>query len=236
MIRATIGMISFFFPAFFVLAQMPTAPGIHQLMMADTGQRYTLSIPEGFDSQSPAPLVLSLHYGGRVTPFFGRGLLEALVEPALRDLGALIVAPDNIAGGWANEESERQLLDLLNHIESSYNVDRKKTLITGYSMGAAGTWYMAPRHPKRFAAALPMAGRPPSDIRRFDWSIPIYVIHSTADELIPFEPATRTVDELRTIGASVELRLIDRITHYQMALYRPHLSAAIPWIKRAWSD
>ncbi len=217
-------------------AQLPLRPGIYELEEPGSGRPFTLAIPPDFDSEAASPLILSLHYGGRVTPHFGRGLLELLVEPALRDLGALIVAPDSGAGGWTNAESERDVIELLDYIEASYKVDRRKTLVTGYSMGGAGTWYMAPRHPDRFVAAIPMAGRPEPELDAFDWETPMYVIHSRADELIPLEPAKAAVESLRLKGSDVELAIIDDITHFQMALYRPYLRAAIPWIKRVWGE
>ena len=79
-----------------------------------------------------------------------------------------------------------------------------------------------------------MAGRPEPELDAFKWETPMYVIHSTADELIPLEPAKSAVESLRSKGADIELTVIDGITHFQMALYRPHLRAAIPWIRRVW--
>jgi hypothetical protein len=217
-------------------AQLPTSPGIHELTHPMTGQRFTLAIPAGHDRATPMPLILSLHYGGRVTPYFGRGLLEALIAPALAELGAMIVAPDNADRGWANAASEQKLIALLDLIESSYAIDRRRTLVTGYSMGGAGTWYMIARHPDRFAAALPMAGRPPTEeLESFGWQVPMYVIHSTADERIPIGPTKDAVAKLEQLGADIELNVIDGITHFEMGAYRPHLAAAVPWIRAVWS-
>ena len=75
-----------------------TTPGYHELTLPDAGRRYTLVIPAGYTGQEAVPLVVSLHYGGGGTPFYGRGLLESLIEPALRELGAILVAPDSAAG------------------------------------------------------------------------------------------------------------------------------------------
>ena len=127
-----------------------TTPGIYEMTLPDVERRYTLVIPDGYTEQSPAPLIVSLHYGGEVTPFYGRGLLDSLIEPVLRDLGAIIVAPDSAAGNWTNPASEQHVLELMDFIEAHYNIDTNKTLLTGYSMGAGGTWYLTPRHSDRF--------------------------------------------------------------------------------------
>ena len=84
------------------------ASGIHEMTL-DNGQRYTIAIPEGYTGEQAVPLIIALHYGGTVTPFYGLGLLEGLVEPALRDLGAIIVAPDATAGAWASEAGKPAL-------------------------------------------------------------------------------------------------------------------------------
>jgi predicted peptidase len=212
-----------------------TTPGTYQLTLPGSGRRYTLSIPDGYTAGEPTPLILSLHYGGTVTPFFGRGLLQGLIEPALRDLGAIIVAPDSAAGRWTNPTAEQHVLQLLDYIEANYNVDTDKTLLTGYSMGGGGTWYLTPRHPERFKAALVMAGRPQADSLEFDWTTPMYVIHSTADDVVPLDSTASIVEQLRASGAPIELVVIDGITHYSVPAYRPYVTAAIPWIEQAWS-
>jgi len=210
-------------------------PGIYQMTLPDVDRRYTLAIPEGYTGQEPTPLIVSLHYGGQVTPFYGRGLLESLIEPVLRELGAIIVAPDSAAGNWANPTSEQHVVELMDYIEAHYNIDPNKTLLTGYSMGGGGTWYLAPRHPERFKAALVMAGRPQADSLDFDWRTPTYLIHSTADEVVPLESTRTAVERLQSQGAPIHLVVVDEITHYQIPRYQPHLSAALPWIQQVWA-
>lgn len=213
-----------------------TAPGIYEMTLPDVDRRYTLVIPDVYTGQEPVPLVVSLHYGGEVTPFYGRGLLDSLIEPVLRGLDAIIVAPDSAAGNWANPASEQHVLELMDYIEAHYNIDANKILLIGYSMGAMGTWYLTPRHPERFKAALVMAGRPQTDSKAFDWKTPMYLIHSTADEVVPLEPTQTAVEQLQAQGASIDLVVVDEITHYEIARYRPHLRAAIPWIQEAWAE
>jgi predicted peptidase len=211
-----------------------TRPGTHELTLPGSERRYTLVIPRGYRAETTVPLVMALHYGGPPTPFIGRGFVEQLIAPALDDLGAIIVAPDSAARDWANPTAEQHVLELLAYIEANYNVDPARTLLTGYSMGAAGTWYLAPRHPDLFEAAIPMAGRPQADSTELDWQTPTYVINSTADELIPIATTRATAELLRARGAPIEITVIDEVTHFEVPRYRTHLQAAIPWLKSAW--
>jgi predicted peptidase len=210
-------------------------PGIHEITL-DNGQRYTIAIPVGYTGAMPVPLVMALHYGGTVTPFFGRGVLAGLVEPALRELGAIIVAPDASAGAWASEAGETAVLDLMDTIEAEYNIDLGKTLLTGYSMGGMGTWYIGGRNQERFTAVLPIAGRPQADTAEMDWLIPLYIIHSQDDELIDVEPTETAVKQLRFHGADVELVVVKGISHYEANRFIGPLHEAIPWIKQVWQQ
>ena len=211
-------------------------PGTHQLTLPDSGRRYTLVIPDGYTGQDAVPLIMSLHYGGQVTPFYGRGQLEQIVEPALSELGCIIVAPDSVAGSWSNAQAEQHVVELFDYVQAHYNIDAVRTLLTGYSMGGMGTWYLAPRQAERFKAAIPMAARPQADSTSLDWRTPMYIIHSTADELMDLEATTVAVEQLRAKNAAVELVVVDGITHFQMSLFQSHLKAEIPWIQDTWSN
>jgi len=216
------------------LAQPVSRPGTHELRLPDSGRRYTLVIPRGYDGSKPVPLVVALHYGGPQTPYISREFVAQLIAPALRDLGAIIVAPDNASNGWANRTAEQHVLELVSYIESTYNVDPKRTLLTGYSMGGMGTWYLAPRHPDIFEVAVPMAGRPQADSTSLDWRTPTHVLNSTDDERIPIADARAAVTALEARGAPIAITVLGGITHFDVPRYRFPLRGLIPWIERTW--
>ena len=72
-------------------------PGRHWqavILPGDDTLRFTIWVPEEIQSGRPVPLVLGAHFGGQVTPFMGGEYLDMLVIPALKGLGAVIVAPE----------------------------------------------------------------------------------------------------------------------------------------------
>jgi predicted peptidase len=207
---------------------------IQERVLQPGDRRYTIAIPKGYTTNQAVPFILALHFGGVVTPFYGKLILSGLVEPALRELRAIIVAPDCTATDWTHPRSEADVLQLLAHIQDNYAIDQKRTLITGYSKGGIGTWYLAAKHQGRFAAALIMAGFPPADVVDVQWKIPLYVIHSRQDEVIPLDPTETAVKELRAKGVSVELVVLDGITHYENNRFVKPLRAAVPWIEKVW--
>jgi predicted peptidase len=198
--------------------------------------RYSLTFPGETSDDQPLPLILALHFAGHGTPFFGKLILTELVEPALRDLGAIIVAPDCTGPDWTHSKSERDVLSILNHIYKTYNVDSTRTLITGYSMGGVGTWYLAARHQERFSAALIMAGTPPPNVTNTDWRIPILAIQSRQDEMMPLQPTEIVVEQLNAQGKPVDLMILEGITHFETWRYTVPLCASIPWIRKAWEN
>jgi len=209
---------------------------IEQKVLLPGDQRYTIATPTGYTGDKPVPLVLALHFAGHGTPFYGRIILEELVEPALRALEALIVAPDCTAETWSDPHSEADVLTLLDYLSNNYAVDAERVLITGYSMGGNGTWYMAARHADRFSAAVVVSGWPSPEVEGVDWKVPIYVIHSRQDEFVPLEATQYAVNSLAEQGAEIKLVVLDGITHFETHRFIEPLHSVVPWVEGLWQD
>jgi predicted peptidase len=194
--------------------------------------RYTISVPAGYSRAAPAPLIVVLHYGGEVTPFYGRGLVEHLAEPAFRSLHPILVAPDSLHGDWTTAENSAAVVWLTRAVMKSYAVDPRKVALTGYSMGGIGTWFIGARNQGLFTAAIPVASQPSDDA---DWKIPLYVIHSREDEVLPIAPTRDYVQKLRVGGTRIEWRELGGLTHYQTSAYVPALTEASSWLAQVWS-
>ena len=207
---------------------------IQEKVLPSGEQRYTIAVPAGYSGNQPVPLVLALHFGGEVTPFYGRTILEELIEPALRELGAIIIAPDCPTNSWTDPQSEKAVLELLAYVEKNYAVDVQRRLITGYSTGGAGTWYLAARNPDRFSAAVVMAGWPPQAIEDVEWKIPLVIIHSRQDEIVPLQPTEYFSNTLQEKGVPVKLVVLDGITHYEMFRFVEPLRTTISWVESVW--
>ena len=215
--------------------QFPKEPGIYHLETSDPTSRLTLSLPPDIYDETASALVIALHYAGPITPFFGSSLLKNLVEPGLRELGAIIAAPDCQAGAWDNEISEAHILGLLDMLCDSYPIDKRSVLLTGYSIGGIGTWYIAGRNQGKFSAALPMAANPPPGVIDINWTLPIYVIHGLQDELFPIQASRDVVTELSEQGVDITILEVDPASHFETGRFYPPLRSAVPWIRNCWS-
>jgi predicted peptidase len=198
--------------------------------------RYTLSLPRNYSPAASYPLVVALHYGGKVTPFYSKDFMTSFVEPALLDLEAIIVAPDCPSEGWANPVSEASTLELMLLLMEEYNIDSDRTLILGYSLGGSGTWYMAARHPDLFSAAIPLSAPADTATTPVIEHVPLYVIHGAQDELFPVREVKLLCEKQKSGGAEIELKIVMGASHYQLAQFIAPLKATIPWIRKIWED
>ena len=158
--------------------------------------------------------------------------MSILVRPALEELGAIIVAPDSLRGDWSTAENERAVKELLDNVLGSYNIDKKKIVVTGFSMGGAGAWHIAEKYPDYFSAVIPVSGRPPASIA--EWRLPVLAIHSHNDQVVPFGPTEARITELQKAGKRAELIPLTGITHYETYRFVDGLRQAVPWLRQIW--
>jgi predicted peptidase len=209
------------------------APGIHdEVLPLRDGPKvhYAVSVPAGYHG-APVPLILALHFGGNPQGA-GRAMLEILIQPALGELGALIVAPDSVGGGWSTAANEQAVNALLAAVENSYAIDRKKVIVTGFSMGGQGTWYWADKYPDRFSAAIPISGTPTASSAT--WRLPVFAVHSRDDRVQPIAPTERRIAELKMRGINAQIVVLNGIEHFETYRFVGGLRQVVPWIKEVW--
>jgi predicted peptidase len=195
---------------------------------------YVIAIPPNYSAATPVPLILALHFGvgGGDATGAGGDVVQALVAPALAELGAIIVAPDSLRGNWSTPENEKAVNALLDMVIDQYAIDKKKVAVTGYSMGGTGSWHIAEKFPGRFSAVIPIASRPPASAAA--WRLPVLAIHSDADQVAPFSPVAARIEELQRAGVNAKMITLGGITHYQVPRFRGALHQAVPWLQEVW--
>lgn len=199
--------------------------------------RYAISVPDGYDASGddPRPLVLALHPGGR-SVYYGSSFMQTIVEPALREWGAVMVAPDVPDRSWATPQSDAALLELIEHAREQHSIDSERVLVTGFSMGGRGTWFMAAGHPDLFTGAIVIAGSPNDTEAESTATMPLYLIHSPDDEVMPYGPVEEAYLERAALDHTIELRVLPGRSHYMMGAYVPALRAAGEWMLERWAE
>lgn len=219
-----------------LLSQL-SAPSVLQrtFVTPDAGRiLYGISVPADYNSRQPRPLVLALHPGGERTPYYGLSFMRGIVSPALKELGAIIVAPDCPTRAWSDPMADRAVMALIQNVLENYAIDRRRILVTGFSLGGRGTWFMSSHHADLFTAAIPIAGSSGGEPLDRLGRIPTYVIHSRDDEVSPFEPDERTTRELEKLGRLVRFEALEGLSHYAMGGYVDALTRGGRWVAERW--
>ena len=168
---------------------------------------YLLYLPSDYqqDSQKPWPLVLFLH--GRGESYGPLSLVAKWGPPRFAqrgdDLPYILVSPQCPAdGSWSDDTRQAQLDQLLDDVCEHLNVDPARVYLTGLSMGGYGSWRLAARHPRRFAAVAPICGGgDPEDAEKLK-DLPIWVFHGDQDDAVPIAKSNEMVDAIRAAGGN----------------------------------
>lgn len=202
---------------------IPDSPGIHDVRMTTSlgDVDVTLSIPESLEERV-IPLVLVLHYAGEPSAFYGRPLLEYLVLPSFETFPAMMLAPTSLGGDWKQPHNIKAIFELIETLEQQFKLDTKRRVVTGYSMGAIGSWHIASEYPDFFSAALPVAGFPMPITK---CHLPTHAILSSDDEIFPLEKFTQSVAQ----GSDPNLHytVIHGAGHYDISAFAPALQKAV---------
>ena len=219
-------------------AQAGGRPTVEHLVFEVEGHGrmpYAVSVPAGYDAATPHPLILALHPGGAQGAYYGSQNMRRIFEPALRGLNAVIVAPDAPTRRWTSDVSDRAVMALLEQVLATYTIDRARILVTGFSLGGRGTWFFATRHPDFFTGAIPIAGRPGDDPLDALGDMPVHIIHSRADDVVPFGPAEDAWRQLTEAGRTVAFTVLDGVGHFSMGAYVDALRTAGEWMLDEWA-
>lgn len=179
----------------------------------DTGETipYAFFVPSTYNSNNMSPLMISLHGLGRSYDWLMgyHGLLDQAEAN-----GFIVVTPlGYIRRGWYgsravedNEDanySEQDVMNVLQLVRDEFAVDPNRIYLWGHSMGGAGTYHIAARHPDLFAGLGVAAPAPEEDapIRETLEKIkhlPILVLQGDEDSLVTL--TRRWVEQMRVLG------------------------------------
>jgi predicted peptidase len=201
----------------------------------NTNLLYSLFLPAGFDKNSSGTsLIVSLHYGwsGQMSAYYGKELVNELIKPALGKSGSIIVAPDCPGTEWTNYKSETAIIELINYLKKEYKIDSNKIVVTGFSLGGQGTWYMIGNYPKVFCAGIVISGMAEESWITDIKNKPLYVIHSLKDEVFPFLEVQKIITLVQKQDTLLNFVPVIGISHYETAKFLPALQDAAPWLNK----
>lgn len=207
--------------------------GIHRESMSvpEVGTvKYAIRVDDSYNRSTPVPLVLVLHYGyegSEPDAYTGADMMETFMD-AVREIGGIAIAPDAVGGDWRSANNERSAVWLVKSAMNTYNIDANQVYVTGYSMGGEGTWHVAGRHQDLFTGAIPVAAPVTGTTQ---WKIPVYAIHSSQDDVVPYSSAKRHAASIEAADGTIQFKTARGLTHYDAGGYGSHVTEGVRWIR-----
>ncbi|MBQ2508030.1 MAG: LysM peptidoglycan-binding domain-containing protein [Bacteroidaceae bacterium] len=168
------------------------------------GYDFWLYEPKGWDVDTiQKPLVLFLHgaslCGRNLDRVRRYGTLDALDRGRMID--AFVLAPQNPGGAW----KPSKIMDVVNWVSDNFQVDTNRIYVLGMSLGGYGTIDFAATYPDKIAAAMAICGG--GTVKNYEPlnSIPLWILHGTADKAVPISHSDKVVEAMNKNGEASRL-------------------------------
>ena len=195
----------------FASAQSDPAPGKQAERTYDApngiSMPYLHALPKdhGGEEEKKWPVILFLHGRGEsngplsIVAKWGPPRFAARGD----DLPYIVISPQcPKETNWNDPLQQEAVMALLEETVKNYNGDTTRVYLTGLSMGGYGSWALAAKHPKRFAAVAPICGGGSVDDATSLKDIPIWVFHGDKDKAVPIERSIEMVDAIKKAGGT----------------------------------
>lgn len=204
----------------FLLLLLLPLTSMAQLMacrdFVEEGYDFWLYLPDSYEKAEELPVVMFLHgkslSGDSLEMVLRYGCIHALMKG--RPINAIVVAPQ-AQTAW----EPARVMALYDWVDDHYKVDTNRFYVLGMSMGGYGTIDVAAAYPERVAAAMAMCGGASGNELCGLSTLPLWIIHGTADNLVPVRCSDRVVDSIRACGDTTRL-IYDRmegVNHARLA-------------------
>jgi hypothetical protein len=195
----------------------------------DVQYRYLSYTPKEYDTDTLKrwPLIIYLHGGSRrgndLIKLYADGIPDQLYRG--REFPFIIIAPqcpEHIR--WS---TDNWFENLYKEVNDKYRIDTNRVYLTGFSLGGAGTWYIAAKYPDKFAAIAPMSGFT-SHMDYIDNNIDklidmsIWAFHGKIDNVVPFEETERIIKKLDGKNKDLRFSVEPEVGHWINWLVYPN--------------
>jgi predicted peptidase len=222
-----------------------------------TAYKYQVFLPDTWNPHQKWPIILFLHGAGERGDD-GLNQTDVGIGTAIRidrsRFDAIVVMPQcrkNI--WWIQSPMDDLAIQSLDAATKEFHGDPSRTYLTGMSMGGYGSWFIAGKYPKKFAAMIVICGgiRPPENAYKTDPSlakltppdqpqsyanaaskvgkIPVWIFHGADDDIVPVIESQRMNTAMKALGGEVHYTEYPGVKHvsWDRAYDEPKL---FPWL------
>ena len=218
----------------FIHAQTFASKTHTNVAIASYSMPYRLFIPTGYSADTSYPLVLFLHGAGErgtdnnahLTANRGATLWAENANQA--SYPCFVLAPQCPSNAqWVNTNWSlgsysitnipistelKMVKDIIETLQTQYNIDPSRLYITGLSMGGYGTWDFILRFPTMFKAAIPICGAGDPSKASLISTLPLRVFHSSDDPTVPVAGSRDMVNAINAVGPNTRTKFYTEYT------------------------
>lgn len=215
---------------------------------------YQVYVPSDYDPKRAWPVILFLHgsgEGGRDGLLPTEYQLGSAIRRAAGRFPGLVAFPQVATRKYVWESCDVDFaLRVLDQVEQDFHVDADRVYLTGVSTGAKAAWHALYRNPRRFAAALIVAGTvrpvradgtlfpdadpvvpnddpdPTGQLAQRIAHLPVWTFHGDDDPVFPVSEARVVAQALTDAGAPARYSEISGFGHdvWDIAYYAPEVT------------
>jgi predicted esterase len=190
---------------------------------------YRMYVPAAYTGARAFPLIIALHgLGGTEDAFFDS--YEKKFPPLAEQHGYIVAGslgyrvdggygwglgtpPADAATRRAQDLSEQDVMRVLELVRKQYKIDDNRIYLMGHSLGAIGTWKIAPKYPDIWAAIAPFSGSgAPATLERIK-QVPEFVVHGDNDPTVNVQGSRSMVAKMKELGVEVTYIEVPGGTH-----------------------
>ena len=126
----------------------------------------------------------------------------------------------------------QSVMQMLDRTIADEQIDTSRIYLTGLSMGGYGSWDLAVRRPKQFAAVAPICGGADNSSLAVLRDIPVWVAHGDADSAVPVIRSRLAVAALREAGGNPVYVEMPGVQHNSWTPSYTDNDGLVPWMFR----
>lgn len=178
--------------------------GKWEQMTAEDGLQFHFFAGKKLKADRLYPLCIYLHGASNT----GSGLTKRepgangfVAEEIYGNYPSFVIAPEAPAGTGAFQKIAPRIFETIDHLVEYLPINQNRIYVTGYSMGARGTWALIAERPNFFAAAAPVAG-PLGEVKFASLpKIPIWLFYGENDR---GEELRKTSEQIKAVNPNFQ--------------------------------
>lgn len=168
---------------------------------------YAYYVPSCAEGAAPVPVVFTQHGAGGT----GAGMVSQWTSLASTECFIVIGQDSQSGNGWNFGSDVTGMSDLIDEIDSLWDIDTERRILHGYSAGAHWGYVIGLGNSDTFGGLIVYAGAMSYAESYGVWpggtqgSIPVAIGHGTSDTTVPYAYAEQAASALSSAGWPVEL-------------------------------